>query len=88
MAERKRVRRNAEEWRRMVEQHESGGLSQKEFCRREGLNENTFRLWRSRVGSSANGSVPFVEVVPAPASESPWSIELELPSGTKLRMRG
>ena len=88
MAEKKRGRRSRDEWRRLVERFEGAGLSQGEFCRREALNENTFRLWRSRVRSSKNVPAPFVEVVPVPAAESPWTIELELPNGAKLRLRG
>jgi len=88
MAEKKRARRSREEWHRLVKRYEAGGLSPKEFCRREGLNENTFRLWRGRVRSADRGPAPFVEVVPAAAPEPSWSIELELPSGAKLRLRG
>ncbi|MGB3399188.1 MAG: hypothetical protein WBA34_03330, partial [Candidatus Deferrimicrobiaceae bacterium] len=77
-----------DQWHRLVERFEAAGLSQKKFCASEGLNENTFRLWRSRVRSARNVSVPFVEVVPVTAAESPWAIELELPSGVKLRLRG
>jgi len=89
MSERTRVRRDRKQWQRLVERYESSGKSQAEFCRVEGLNENTFRLWRSRVrASSVNGSAPFTEVVPAPSPESGWSMELDLPGGTKLRLRG
>ena len=88
MAEKKRARRSRDDWQRLVKRFESGGLSAKEFCRRESLNENTFRLWRGRVRSLAQGPTPFVELVPAAAPEPAWSIELELPGGTKLRLRG
>jgi len=88
MTEKQRVRRSRDDWHRLVKRYEAGGLSAKEFCRREGLNRNTFRLWRGRVRSSASGPAPFVELVPAGAPEPPWSIELELPSGAKLRLRG
>ena len=88
MTDGKRIRRDASEWKRLVERYEAGGLSQREFCRREGLNENTFRSWRGRLQSQASSQVPFVEVVPASVPESPWLIELELPRGVTLRMRG
>ncbi len=88
MTAKTRVRRTREEWHRLVERYKAGGLSPREFCRREGLNDNTFRLWRSRVRSTSTATGPFVEVVPVASPESPWSIELELPSGTKLRLRG
>lgn len=88
MTKRKRSRRTPDEWRRLVKRFEAAGVSQKRFCAAEGLNETTFRLWRSRVRSERTEAAPFVEVVPVPASESPWAIELELPSGVKLRLRG
>ena len=87
----KKVRRSRDEWRRLVERCECGELSPAEFCRREDLNPNTFRVWRSRVRSETNAPVPFVEVVPTSAPSAvatPWLIELELPSGAKLRVRG
>ena len=88
MAEEQRVRRSRNDWHRLVKRFEAGGSSAKEFCRREGLNENTFCLWRGRVRSLDQGAAPFVELVPAAAPEPSWSIELELPSGAKLRLRG
>ena len=88
MAEKQRVRRSRDDWRRLVKQYEAGGLSPKEFCRREGLNENTFRLYRGRVRSADQGPAPFVELLPAAAPEPSWSIELDLPGGAKLRLRG
>lgn len=88
MTERKRSRRTPDEWHRLVKRFETTGLSQKKFCANEDLNENTFRLWRSRMRSATSTPVPFMEVVPVTAPESPWAIELELPSGVKLRLRG
>lgn len=88
MARGKPARRTPEEWERLVQQYEASGMGPGEFCRREGLNENTFRLWRGRVRSAPRGASPFVEVVPVASAESPWAIEVELPSGTKLRLRG
>lgn len=91
MVKSKKVRRSRDEWRRLVARYECGELSPAEFCRREDLNPNTFRLWRGRVRSADNAPVPFVEVVPVsspPSVATPWLIELELPSGAKLRVRG
>jgi len=91
MRKKQRIRRRREEWQRLVKQFEGSGLSQKVFCRRHDLNETTFRLWRGRVRSPTPDPVPFVELVPAGAAappEAPWSIELALPGGVTLRMRG
>ena len=88
MTKSKRARRTRDDWHRLVKRFETSGLSQKEFCHHEAINENTFRLWRSRTRSAAPARVPFMEVVPVPAPASSWAIELELPSGVKLRLRG
>lgn len=36
-------------WRRAFARQVASGLSQSEFCRREGLNPNTFSTWKSIV---------------------------------------
>ena len=33
-------------------------------------------------------SEAFVELVPPPAPREPWAVEVELPSGVRLRLRG
>jgi hypothetical protein len=88
MTERKRARRTRDDWHRLVKRFDASGLSQKEFCHHEALNENTFRLWRSRLRAADPTVVPFMELLPVPAPETPWTMELELPSGVKLRLRG
>jgi transposase-like protein len=92
MSETKQGRRSRDEWKRLVSRYERSGASRREFCRREGLNENTFRLWwgrlRSESPSAPPSPTPFVEVVPAASVESRWTIELELPGGATFRLRG
>lgn len=88
MTVKRRARRSREEWHRLVQRYEESGLSHAEFCRQEGLNVNTFRFWRSRTRAKDKGASPFVEVVPVPDPESPWTIELELPGGATFRLRG
>lgn len=46
VVELRRVRRSAEQWRRMVAEWTGSGLSQSEFCRRRGLSLVTFGGWK------------------------------------------
>ena len=86
MGEEKRVRREESEWRRLVEKFEAGDLSQKEFCRREGISPNTFHIWQCKLRLSRKAGGRFVEVSQG-GSEAGWEVELELPHGVGLRMR-
>ena len=49
MGQRKRIRRSAGGWRKLIAQQSSSGLAVKEFCQREGLNASVFWRWRSRL---------------------------------------
>lgn len=44
-----------ERWRQAVRQWRSSGLSQAEFCRREGLRYSQFAWWKRRLGDQAAG---------------------------------
>ena len=43
-----RVRRTPEEWQESVERRSTTGLSQREFCRRERINVESFHRWYRR----------------------------------------
>lgn len=81
-----RRRRTADEWRDILKRFAGSGVGQREFCRRHGLNLTSFQRWHKRLGDSAPGG--FVELTPPHASPSPWALEIELASGTILRLRG
>jgi len=85
-----RTRRTEKQWREILGRFEASGLSSREFCKREGLTVSSLQRWRSRCGRAA---VPqFVELTPSsatPATPSTgWALELELPDGVRLRLRG
>jgi len=44
-----RVRRSAEEWRKIFDKCEASGLSALVFCLREGIPRSTFTRWQQRV---------------------------------------
>lgn len=82
-----RVRRTPEEWRELVERFSATGLSQREFCLRNAVNLTSFQRWYRRLKWSSTES-EFVEV-PAAAEDRSWSwaVEVELESGTIVRIR-
>ncbi len=86
----RRTRRTKEQWTEILRRLEASGLSSREFCKREGLHPSSLQRWRSRCGRSQVPS--FVELTspsttPA-ASSASWALELSLPDGTCVRLRG
>jgi hypothetical protein len=62
-------------------------VSRKVFCEREGIPRSSFETWRRRLASRAV-TPKFVEVPASVASVAAWDMELQLPGGVVLRMRG
>ena len=81
-----RVRRSPEEWKEIIDRQRGSGLSRLRFCRREGIARTTFEKWTKKLRRNPDGG--FVELTAKPSSLETWSVELELPGGTVLRLRG
>lgn len=85
----RRRRRTEGQWNEILQRYRASGLSSRDFCKREGLSASSLQRWRAR--SSRTAAPRFVELTPpAPtesAAPSSWSVELELPGGTRLRLR-
>jgi hypothetical protein len=89
-------------WRRMVRQHQRSGLTVRDFCRREGLKDWTFRWWRQELirrdqhpvvasrGEPAGATPVFLPVrvvdVGAVSSRPAPAIEIVLPAGPTVRV--
>ena len=73
------LRRTRDEWLELVERQKGSGLSVAEFCRRNGLTENSFYRWRRLLGDEVE--VPFVSlsVVASP------TVDVELPGGAIVK---
>lgn len=89
---RHRQRRTEAEWAEILGRFKASGLGRREFCRREGLALSTFQRWGDRAGRPSGGSA-FVELVPSVTPtlairKSEWELELSLPNGLCLRLRG
>jgi hypothetical protein len=82
------VRRSAAEWRGIIERYRQSGMGIREFCAQEGVTEHRFEQWYRRHRRAEHRMGQFVEVKPLSAIAGPWAVEVELPSGVRLRLRG
>ena len=89
----KRKRRGESFWRRALTAQDHSGLSQLEFCRRNGLAVSTFHGWRRRLREtpieSEGPQSSFVEVCRPTVSEPDSQqdqMELIFPSGLRLKL--
>ena len=88
MSTKGKVRRSAAEWRTLCERFTRSGLGVAEFCAREAIAESRFKKWYQRSQGAALPKGQFIELVPAVPGAGRWEVELELPTGARLRLRG
>jgi hypothetical protein len=63
-------------------------MGSRQFCEAEGVTLRTFEKWYRRIRRNETGKGKFLEV-PSPVSASgPWAVEVEFPTGVRLRVRG
>ncbi len=98
-----RIRRGAEEWRKIFADWAASGQTQADFCRDHGIGYSTFQKWKRTLDvegpsaattESAKSSVPLFAEVAWPTEEpasggagQQWDIELQLGPGICLRIR-
>jgi hypothetical protein len=82
------VQRSAAEWSGIIARYQQSGMGMREFCTQEGLTLRTFEEWYRRLRRAERGKGQFVEVQPPAVAVEPWAVEVELPSGVRLRLRG
>ena len=79
-----------EEQERLLCLYDESGLTQREFCRREGINYHTFVAWlgrRRKVGGS-DGVPGFHQISLVADHHAVNQLEVVLPDGTALRGSG
>lgn len=84
--------RDRQFWQKTIETWQNSGMSIREFCKSEGLQESTFYNWRKKLTDSQSqvnrqvlkDSSAFIKVA-LPESEHAF-LELELSSGSTLRI--
>lgn len=85
------LRRNADQRSALLHRFELSRLSAQDFCRQEGLSLSSFRRWQHQqaVDASTPGFVELQAPITATVNDDgPWTIELDLPGGVRLRLRG
>jgi hypothetical protein len=82
------VQRSAAQWREIIACYRQSGLSSRQFCEQEGLTYRTFEEWERRQRRAERSKGQFVEVKAPPVTASPWAVEVEFPTGVRLRVRG
>ena len=84
-----RVRRSENEWRELLTRCDREQLSAREFCRREKVETSSFLRWQRRLAGTSHRA-DFIAVTKEVSSEplAPWTLELTLPNGHKLRIEG
>ena len=83
-----RVQRSAAEWRAIMVRYERSGLQQGAFCTREGIALHTFKKHYRHYKEGALPSGQFVEVSPLAPPRQGWELDLTLPNGVRLYVRG
>jgi hypothetical protein len=83
-----RVRRNLAEWRTICERFARSGLGAEEFCLREKLTVSSFKKWYRRCLGNEQKRSQFVELVPPPMAAGQGEVEVALPNGSRLHLRG
>jgi hypothetical protein len=82
------VQRSAAEWSGIIARYRQSGMGMKEFCAQEGLTLRTFEEGYRRQRRSETRKGQFVEGASPLGGRGPWAVEVELPSGVRLRVRG
>jgi len=98
MSKQRYRRLSAEQWRRLVDEQQQSGLSQRAFCETHGLTVSTFNNWKRRLTMTPPEGGSEVDVVFTPLPEVAlcgsvdetdrgWDVELDLGGGVCLRLR-
>lgn len=80
--------RSAAQWSEIVARYRQSGLGSQDFCVAEGLVPRTFAKWERRLRRKEERKGQFVEVPTPEVVSGPWAVEVELPDGVRLRVRG
>jgi hypothetical protein len=82
------VQRSAAQWSEIIARYRQSGMGSRQFCAEEGLTLRTFEKWHGRMRRSATSKGKFGEVKAPVGTAGPWAVEVEFPTGVRLRVRG
>ena len=75
-----------EDWRTRISAQERSGISVKQFCKQQGLTEQSFYYWRKRLQTPAPMRFALVEAEPRRGTAAHAGLELVLTTGEQLRI--
>jgi len=83
------ARRNAKQWRAIIRRFEKSSLSPADFCRKHDLTVPVFHKWRRKQLAEANatGFIELQQPTEPLEPQSPWTLELDLLGGGRLRIQ-
>ena len=82
------IQRSAAQWGEIIARYRQSGMGSRQFCEEEGLTLRTFEKWYGRIRRSETSKGKFVEVQAPLGGGGPWAVEVEFPTGVRLRVRG
>jgi hypothetical protein len=74
------------DWRTRISAQERSGISVKQFCKQQGLTEQSFYYWRKRLQTPAPMRFALVEAEPRRGTAAHAALELVLTTGEQLRI--
>jgi hypothetical protein len=80
--------RSAAEWSAISARYRQSGLGSRQFGEQEGLTLRTVEKWDGRIRHSEGSKGKVVEVKAPGGTAGPWAVEVEFPTGGRLRVRG
>ena len=91
----KRVQRTRGQWKSLVDEFTTSGLTKVAFCKKRGIATSCFHRWQQVFARqpAAGEFIDITEPIAAVASPPPvegsanWQVELELGAGMVLRLR-
>ena len=82
------IQRSAAQWSEIITRYRQSGLGSRQFCEVEGVAPRTLAKWDRRLRRSEPKKGHFIEVPTPREHVGPWAVEVEFPTGMRLRVRG
>ena len=84
-----KVQRSAAEWRVLIGRYEQSSLGMAGFCAQAGVALNSFKKRYYAHKRAVRPIAPFIDLTPPSTPATPgWEVELTLPNGVRLALRG
>jgi transposase-like protein len=75
-----------DDWRTRISAQEQSGISVKQFCKQQGITEQSFYYWRKRLQTTTSMRFALVEAEPLRGTAEHAAMELVLTTGERLRI--